>query len=266
MCLNQLQMITHAAMMYRTAKGKNPKSLKDLKNLWAPGEFNKGVLRCPCDGTLSLSEDGITGRCSHHGTASFLTPALEIPLDKVTDTEAKLYKEFLKDYNEYWEKVFDPIAMRMQITKEGSCRVETIVLPLINNSIYTSLASAFKGATVDLDAKPVLPESIFSLKMKFDNSALKKELEKAEFGEVEKEIVEELGISKEDAKKLNPVPLMTKGFGSTIGVHIFDNNPRMNDNWPLAFASLLANPEVSAGFLGPELLAAFCIDSRLSLR
>ena len=98
-----------------------------------PREFG-----CPDGGKYDLSADGVTGTCSHHGHAAMLTPCCEIPLEKVSEDEAEFYEEFLNGYNEYRAR---PRSNRhpRQITPQRY-RLETIVLPLIDNSIYTGLA------------------------------------------------------------------------------------------------------------------------------
>ena len=47
-------------------------------------------------------------------------------------------------------------------------RVETIVLPLIDNSIYTGLAGTLNGKPEPLDALPVPKRNIFSVAGRFD--------------------------------------------------------------------------------------------------
>ena len=69
-----------------------------------------------------------------------MTPCCEIPLDKATGEEADAYKAFLDEYNNYWCMYFDPIALRIQITPNATF-FETIILPLIDNSIYTAVVA-----------------------------------------------------------------------------------------------------------------------------
>lgn len=162
LCYNHLRMINHASLLYRTERGKAPGSLEELaKTGCAPGLFGEGVLKCPDGGKYTLAVDGCTGTCSHHGHSQFLTPCCEIPVAKVTGEEADDYKVFLEDYNRYWRAYFDPIALRVQVTPK-QYRLETIVLPLIDNSIYRTLAQAVGGKTEPLDGMPVPKRTIFS--------------------------------------------------------------------------------------------------------
>ncbi len=142
-CFNNLRMMSHAAAMYEIEQGHRPESLKELEAAnCLPNGFNKGALKCPCGGEYSLSKG--KGVCSHHGHAEALVPCCEIPETTVTATEADAYKQFVTEYSQYWRTFFDPIAVRVQATPERY-RLETIVLPLINNSMYQSMAMALGG-------------------------------------------------------------------------------------------------------------------------
>ena len=172
LCYNHLRMIGHAAMLYRTQVGRPAASLDELaQRNCAPGLFGEGNLQCPCGGEYQLSDDGTTGVCSHHGHARYLVPCREIPLTRVTKEEAARYKQFLDRYNSYWRTFFDPIAIRVQLTPK-QYRAETIILPLIDNSIYSSMAMALGGEPEPLDDLPVPDRNIFSMAFKLDKPRL----------------------------------------------------------------------------------------------
>ncbi len=172
LCYNHLRMIGHASLLYRTEHGQVPASLEALDQAKClPGAFNAGIYTCPDGGKYSLTADGTTGTCSHHGHAGFLTPCCETPVAKVSGEEADEYNQFLAEYNQYWRTFFDPIALRIQVTPQHY-RVETIVLPLIDNSIYTALARALGGPTEPLDALPVPKRNIFSVALKLNHQDL----------------------------------------------------------------------------------------------
>lgn len=174
-CYNHLKMIGHAALMYRTEFGKSPESLEQLaKSKCAPGVFGQGEFKCPEGGTYTLSADGLTGVCSHHGHSHSLTPCCEIPVKEVSRDEADEYRDFLENYNQYWRTFFDPIALRIQSTPKRY-RIETIVLPLIDNSIYTNMARAFGGKPEPLDILPVPKRNIFSMAVRLNKHDLLRE-------------------------------------------------------------------------------------------
>jgi prepilin-type processing-associated H-X9-DG protein len=166
LCYNQLRIIGHAALLYQTEHGHPPQSLEALtKAECCPGTFNEGQLRCPQGGTYHLTKDGTAAYCSHHAVAGALRPCCESPVTTITPEEAEEYQSFRDEYNQYWRTYFDPIALRIQITPERY-RLETIILPLIDNSIYTSLASMLGGTPEALDALPVPERNIFSLSLR----------------------------------------------------------------------------------------------------
>ncbi|HEX4947708.1 MAG TPA: hypothetical protein VFZ34_13645, partial [Blastocatellia bacterium] len=194
LCYNHLKMIGHASLLYQTEQGKKPDALATLaKDNCSPGEFGEGILTCPNDGKYSLSADGNTGVCSQHGQAQFLTPNIEIPVTQVNGEEADEYKRFLDDYNQYWRMFFDPIALRLKLTNK-QYRLETIVLPLIDNSIYTGMAMAFGGKPEPLDALPVPKRNIFSLGLRLNKEKLLEELEKSGMLKEADSLTKDLGV------------------------------------------------------------------------
>ena len=102
-----------------------------------------------------------------------MTPCREIALERVTQDEAKEYKTFVEKYSQYWRRYFDPIAIRVQVTPE-QYRAETIILPLIDNSIYTGMATALGGEPEPLDALPVPKRNIFSVAVRLNKDELLK--------------------------------------------------------------------------------------------
>jgi hypothetical protein len=174
-CYNHLRMIGHAGLMHRTQTGRMATSLADLAEAdCAPGVYGQGKFTCPEHGAYTLAADGLTGVCSRHGYASYLTPCLEVENTHVDEAEAEAYRQFLQEYNSYWRQFFDPIAIRLQITPERY-RAETIVLPLIDNSIYTGLSLALGGEPEPLDELPVPRRNIFSFAVRLNKERILRE-------------------------------------------------------------------------------------------
>jgi hypothetical protein len=155
MVYNHLRMIGHAALLFRTEQGRPPKSLEELAEAkCAPGVFGKDRLAHPDGGTYSLSADGMSGVCSKYGRAESLSPCVERLVTEVSGEEAEEYKRFVAEYSQYWRTFFDPIAVRVSVAPT-QYRLETLVLPLIDNSIYTELArGAGKPTAMDLLPTP----------------------------------------------------------------------------------------------------------------
>lgn len=171
-CYNYLRMIGHACAMFETENGRPPESLDELAAArCAPGHFNAEHLACPAGGQYELSEDHRAGVCTHHGRIEALVPCCEIAETTVTGHEADMYVDFVTQYNQYWRTFFDPIAVRITATPE-QYRLETIILPLINNSIYQAMASILGGEPLPLDLPPIPDRNIFTLALKFDKQSL----------------------------------------------------------------------------------------------
>jgi hypothetical protein len=168
---NHLRMIGHAALMFRTEHGRPPRSLEELADAkCAPGVFGKGELAHPDGGTYSLTADGMSGVCSKYGRAGSLTPCIERTVTEVSGQEAEEYKQFVAEYSRYWRTFFDPIAVRVSVTPK-QYRLETLVLPLIDNSIYADLARG-AGKPAPLDLLPTPKREIGGLWLHFDKKPL----------------------------------------------------------------------------------------------
>ena len=89
----------------------------------------------------------------------------------MTEAEGAQYKQFVERYNSYWRTFFDPIAIRIQLTPK-QYRAETIILPLIDNSVYSGMAMALGGEPEPLDSLPEPERNIFSLAVKLDKARL----------------------------------------------------------------------------------------------
>lgn len=172
LCYNHLRMISHASALYESENGKTPTSIDDLleKKCLPPG-FGDSRLQCPSGGEYSLSEVGTTGICSHHGEIGSLKPCCEIAVENVTKAEAEQYKGFVTAYERYWRTFFDPIAIRVSVQPD-EYRMETIILPLINNSIYQGMSATLGGEPIPLEAGPVPDRNIFSMAFQIDKEKM----------------------------------------------------------------------------------------------
>jgi hypothetical protein len=174
-CYNHLRMLGHASLMHASEHGSLGQSIEELvQSRCLPKDFGNSRMSCPDGGTYELTQDGRTAHCSHHGSPHSMTPCCEAQLDRITPQEAQEYTQFLNQYNEYWRTFFDPIAIRIQM-EPTRLRVETIILPLIDNSIYTSMANTMGGPPKPLDRQPVLDRNIFTLAMQIDKAKFLKE-------------------------------------------------------------------------------------------
>ncbi|HEX4610982.1 MAG TPA: DUF1559 domain-containing protein, partial [Urbifossiella sp.] len=168
---NHLRMIGHAALLFRTERGRAPTSLRELADAkCAPGVFGQGALAHPDGGTYALSPDGMSGVCSKFGRAGALTPCVERLVSAATREEADEYQQFVAEYSQYWRTFFDPIAVRVGVT-DKQFRLETLVLPLIDKSIYTDLARGV-GRPAAMDLLPTPRREIGGVWIHFDKQPL----------------------------------------------------------------------------------------------
>jgi len=81
-----------------------------------------------------------------YGTPSSMKSLLELPVDRVTPTEAGAYATYRQNYERFWRQFFDPIAVRFDQTGVDSFEVETFILPLIDSSIYAGFREGIQTA------------------------------------------------------------------------------------------------------------------------
>ena len=252
LCYNHLRMMGHASLLYRTERGSWPSSLEDLvETKTSPALFGQGELSCPDGGKYSLSADGTSGVCSRHGRAEFLTPNIEIPVTEVTGLEADEYKAFLAEYNQYWRTYFDPIALRVKITPQ-QYRLETIVLPLIDNSIYTSLAGVLGGKPEALDPLPVPKRNIFSIGARLNKERYLPDLAQLEREAKNDQFLRDLGVNLDAARKINLSEFIQKGLGNQVGIHVYDSSPTFDLNMSSVFGMLLGSGMGRTRTIGTE--------------
>lgn len=246
LCYNHLRMIGHAALMYRTEQGRAPQSLDELERAGCcPGKFNKDDLVCLDGGKYTLSADGLHGVCAHHGHADRLTPCCETALSWVFPDEAQEYKNFRDEYDQYWRTYFDPIALRIQVTPQRY-RLETIVLPLINNSIYTGLASMLGGQPQPLDELPVTRRNIFDVAVRLNKQELLKTADLAN------QIHGLFAARTGNRVDLDVSSFLRKGLGDQVGIHICDAVPLFDLDSPQFFSWLFNDFRGNTGNLNAE--------------
>jgi len=187
-----------------------------------------------------------------------MTPCCEIPVTNVNGEEADEYQGFLDDYNSYWRTYFDPIALRLQMTPQR-CRIETIILPLIDNSIYTALSQSLGGTPEALDALPVPRRNIFSLAVKVNKEEL---LRQAGVRGDLRDFLDIPGVRGEKIKELKVEEFLTRGIGNQVGLHIYDAVPTFDFNLPEFLGLVMGSFNGRAGQIGQiELFASFLITS-----
>lgn len=107
---------------------------------------------------------------TEYGTLSSLQSLERNPVQMVTKTEAESYKRYVDNYNGYWSRYFDPIAIRIDDTQDGSLEMTTFILPLIDSSLYNSLrdilVNAEDGGTLQIPQLSLQPVLLLFLNLK----------------------------------------------------------------------------------------------------
>lgn len=257
LCYNYLRMIGHAALLFRTERGRAPSSLQELKDSGAaPGLFGEGALSCPDGGRYALSADATTGVCSHHGHALRLTPNIEAPVAQVSAEEAEEYRAFVTEYNQYWRTFFDPVAFRLKVAPE-ELRVETIILPLIDNTAYTFLSRSLGGAPEQLDGLPVPRRNIFSAGLRLNKEALLKEIRddmRRPSTSAEDPFDLPFGFPGGGAAGEKTYGLLSEGLGNQVGIHIYDSRPPFELNMPSMLGMLVTGVASRGRGVGGDLI------------
>ena len=83
----------------------------------------------------------LQARSDVYNTLNFATPLIELAVDQVTAPEADVYNRFRLEYLGLWRQFFDPIGMRVAL-KDGQVKLDTYILPLIQNTATTSCAGS----------------------------------------------------------------------------------------------------------------------------
>ena len=96
-------------------------------------------------GELRLTSSGVSS--STQGTLEWMTPIVELPIEKVTKAEAEAYNQWRDNYHRNWRWVFDPIALRIGVNSD-KLSGDLTVMPLIAASEYNEFISISRGAQI----------------------------------------------------------------------------------------------------------------------
>ncbi len=159
-CFNNLVMQNNASLLYRLEYGRSPESLSEL----IEGRFvDADKIVCPHGGAYAFDADRDTCTCSLHNRLKYLTPNIELPVLNVSEQESTEYGRYKQRYQQFWQKTFDPIAIR--ITVDPSVKLETCVLPFANSSLYNDLRDMVDKNAQPLDTARIAPSAVFSYAM-----------------------------------------------------------------------------------------------------
>jgi hypothetical protein len=170
--LTSLRMLTNGVMFTAWEKGPNR---ADTRGTLEASVLKPEELHVPGGQDVSWDAEQRLAVSDVYNTLAFVTPLIELPIDRVTQAEAQGYERFRLEYLGLWRRYFDPIGMRFALGAE-QVRVETYILPLIQNSSYNALREwAGNGATT-LDPNGFSPRTVLEFKTHLNAPSLRREL------------------------------------------------------------------------------------------
>jgi hypothetical protein len=156
-CFNNLVMLNNASLLYRLENNASPDSLSSL----IEGRYiDSRTIVCPHGGSYAIDADRDMCTCSLHNRLRYLTPNVELSVLKVSADEAAEYERYRQRYEQFWQKVFDPLAIR--VTVDEAIRFEACVLPFANGSLYRDLRSMVADNALPIDTARIAPSALVS--------------------------------------------------------------------------------------------------------
>ncbi len=262
---NHLRMIGHGQLLHRTQYGTKASSIKELQSHGCiPADFTEDPFPSPGGlGNYFLDPDSLTAVHSHYGTVHNLRPILEIPATHVTPEESEQYQQFRARYDRYWRTFFDPIALRVTLRPE-QYRLETIVLPLIDNSIYSSLNETLGGDPEPLDTLPVPQGNILTINVRLKSKQWLLDI----LGELTDQLEFARRTVDRQADQKLPMQIIKQfqkaGLRNQIGFHLYDANPFFSISLPMLFSEMSGNMLPQRMMSDPELLLGGFLVSSLN--
>lgn len=122
----------------------------------------------PDIGTLSMTEAGVTS--SVYGNLRFMTPIIELPIDKISEQEDNEYRRFRQNYQRQWQMFFDPIAVSL-LLKKDKIEVDLTVRPLIAATAYRQYVQIAGNHAIEAGDGDVHPQTLLQLILAIDTDS-----------------------------------------------------------------------------------------------
>jgi hypothetical protein len=152
----RLHLITAGSLLYQMDQGK----VADLAKLLSLGYVKKEWLQSWEGDEITLDEAGIP-HSRLYGTLAQMTPISRLSIETISIGERDAYRAYVRNYSRFWRTFFDPVGIR--ITVSDPLRIETLILPLVQNSIYRNLQQVIGGKPVTMGLPDFMPKPITTL-------------------------------------------------------------------------------------------------------
>jgi hypothetical protein len=201
----RLHLVTAGSLLYQMDQGK----VADLAELLNLGYVKKEWLQSWEGDEITLDETGIP-HSRLYGTLAQLTPISELSIETISTGERDAYRAYVENYSRFWRTFFDPIGIRISVS--NPLRIETLILPLVQNSIYQNIQQVIGGKPVTMELPQLMPKPITTLSFNLSTQA------KAMLSQTIRlnDLIEQLGNSLHIAFYDND-PLVALGSADLIG-------------------------------------------------
>ncbi|MEW6249278.1 MAG: hypothetical protein AB1716_01415 [Planctomycetota bacterium] len=169
--ITSLKLLTNAALLYGYEHGP---ARPTFEQLTATGVLDPNHLFDPEGGQFTWDAERGLAHSGIWGDLRFLTPLIEVPCDHATAKEKAGYDDFRARYEEYWREYFDPIGVRLQVGR--TVRMETCILPLIDNSEYERFEDLTGGEPIDVRPDLFTPGTLLRVIMRLNEGTTKGEM------------------------------------------------------------------------------------------
>jgi hypothetical protein len=145
--VTSLELIRNAALLYLF---EHPgAAVPTLDRLFGDGYIAREQVAAEPGDQIAWNPAQVAAGSTSYGRLGYLTPNVELPVEKVTATERREYDQFRNQYQSYWRQFFDPIGIRISAGKDMA--IAMTILPLINNSEYNQVKEVAGGRVVPLE-------------------------------------------------------------------------------------------------------------------
>jgi hypothetical protein len=155
--LTSLNLATNGALFAVAESGKLP---ADREALLTASGLKEAELDVPEGKVVTWDGEARVAFSDEYNTIHFARPLCELPITRITPREKTDYDAFRDDYMRLWRRFFDPVGIRLSLTNER-IRIETYILPLINNSAYNELRRQSGNGSATFDLSTVSPRTMF---------------------------------------------------------------------------------------------------------
>ena len=166
--ITSLKMLTNAALLHGYQFGPGTPSRAELEqtHYLSPDDLYDAD-----GGTFTWDAESGVATSSTYGKLGFLTPLIEISADKCTEKERTAYTAFRDRYRQYWRRYFDPIGVRIKV--KPTLRIETCILPLIDETSYEQMHDLASGETIDVQLAEFTPDTLLRFVMHLNDGVAK---------------------------------------------------------------------------------------------